>query len=46
MFVGDSPDGLIGNDDLLPLLLGKFLGDSSKLPSNDVDGFASLTLLS
>lgn len=41
----DGPDGLIGNDDLLPLLLGKVLGDSSKLPSNDVDGFASLTLL-
>jgi hypothetical protein len=41
----DGPDRLVGNDDLLPLLLGELLGDGSKLPSNDVDGLAGLTLL-
>lgn len=40
------PDGLVGDDNLGPLLLGELLGDGVELAGDDVDGLASLALLS
>jgi hypothetical protein len=39
------PDGLVGNDNLVPLLSAKFLGGSVKLAGHDLDGLVGLTLL-
>jgi hypothetical protein len=39
------PDGLVGDDDLVPLLLAQLLGDSVELAGNDLDGLVGLTLL-
>ena len=39
----DGPDGLVGNDDLAPVL--DLLGDSAELVGNDVDGLVGLSLL-
>lgn len=39
------PDGLVGNDDLGPLLLGELLGGSVELAGNDFDGLVGFTLL-
>ena len=39
------PDGLVGNDDLFPLLLAELLGDSVELAGDDLDGLVGLTLL-
>lgn len=39
------PDGLVGDDDLSPLLLGELLGGGVELPGDDVDGLVGLTLL-
>jgi hypothetical protein len=41
----DSPDGLVGNDDLGPLLLGQLLGGGVELTGNDLDSLVGLTLL-
>jgi hypothetical protein len=41
----DSPDRLVGNDDLSPLLLGQLLGGGVELTGNDLDGLVGLTLL-
>ena len=41
----NSPDWLVGNDDLLPLLWGDDLGDSGKLGGDDLDGLTPLALL-
>jgi hypothetical protein len=39
------PDGLVGNDNLGPLLLAQLLGGSVELVGNDLDGLVGLTLL-
>jgi hypothetical protein len=39
------PDGLVGNDDLVPLLCAQLLGDSVKLAGDNLDGLVGLTLL-
>lgn len=39
------PDGLVGNDDLLPFLGGENGCDGIELLGHDVDGLAGLTLL-
>lgn len=39
----DGPDGLVGNDDLAPVL--DLLGDGTELVGNDVDGLVGLSLL-
>lgn len=39
------PDGLVGNDDLLPLLCAQLLGGSVELAGDDLDGLVGLTLL-
>lgn len=39
----DGPDGLVGNDDLAPVL--DLLGDSAELVGNDVDSLVGLSLL-
>lgn len=41
----DGPDGLVGNNNLSPLLLGELLGGSVELAGNDVDGLVGLALL-
>ena len=41
----DVPDGLIGNDDLGPLLLGELLGGGVELAGYDFDGLVCFTLL-
>lgn len=41
----NSPNWLVGNDYLLPLLGRDDLGDSSKLRSDDLDGLTLLALL-
>ena len=40
---GDIPDGLVGDDDLGPVL--HFVGDGLELRGHDFDGLASLALL-
>lgn len=39
----NSPDGLVGNDDLAPVL--DLLGDSAELVGDDLDGLVGLSLL-
>lgn len=39
------PDGLVGNDDLGPLVLAQDLGNGTELPSDDLDGLSGFTLL-
>ena len=39
----DGPDGLVGNDNLAPVL--DLLGDSAELVGNDIDGLVGLSLL-
>jgi hypothetical protein len=39
------PDGLVGNDDLVPLLCAQLLGGSVKLAGDNLDGLVALTLL-
>lgn len=39
------PDGLVGNDDLVPLLLGELLGGGVQLASDDIDGLVGFPLL-
>lgn len=41
----DSPDGLVGDDNLGPLLLGELLGGSVQLAGDNIDGLVGLTLL-
>lgn len=41
----NSPDRLVGNDDLVPLLCAQLLGGSVKLTGDDLDGLVGLTLL-
>lgn len=41
----NSPDWLVGDDDLAPLLSGDLLGDSGKLVSDDLNGLTLLALL-
>ena len=41
----NSPDWLVGNDHLAPLLSGDLLGDSGKLVSDDLNGLTLLALL-
>lgn len=41
----DSPNWLVGNHDLLPLLWRDLLGDSGKLGGDDLDGVTLLALL-
>lgn len=41
----NSPDGLISNNDLSPLLLGQLLGGSVQLTGDDLDGLVGLALL-
>lgn len=44
--VGDFiPDGLVGDDNLSPLLLAQLLSGSVELAGNDLDGLVGLTLL-
>ena len=42
---GSLPDGLVGDDNLSPLLLGELLGSSVELPGDNVNGLVALTLL-
>lgn len=42
---GFIPDGLVGDDDLSPLLLVQLLGGSVELAGNDLNGLVGLTLL-
>ena len=39
------PDGLVGNDDLGPLLLGELLGGGVELAGYDFDGLVCFTFL-
>lgn len=39
------PDGLVGNDNLSPLLLGELGGDGVELVGNDIEGLVGLALL-
>jgi hypothetical protein len=39
------PDGLVGDDNLSPLLLAQLLGGSVELASDDLNGLVGLTLL-
>lgn len=39
------PDGLVGDDNLSPLLLGELLGSSVELAGHDLKGLVGLTLL-
>lgn len=41
----NSPDGLVGNNDLRPLLLGQLLGGGVELTGNDLNGLVGLPLL-
>lgn len=41
----DSPDGLVGNNNVAPLLWGDDLGNSTKLRSDKRDGLALFALL-
>ena len=41
----DSPDWLVGNDNLAPVLWLDNLGDSTELAGNDIDGGVLLALL-
>lgn len=43
--MGFIPDGLVSNDDLVPLLFGQLLSGSVELAGDNVDGLAGLTLL-
>lgn len=40
------PDGLVGNDDLGPILLGQLGSDGVQLLGDNIDSLASFTLLS
>lgn len=42
---GNVPDGLVGNDNLSPLLLGELLGSSVELAGHNLKGLVGLTLL-
>ena len=39
------PDGLVGDDDLVPLLLAELLGNSVQLAGDNLDGLIGFTLL-
>lgn len=39
------PDGLVGDDNLVPLLRAELLGGSVELASDDLNGLVGLTLL-
>jgi hypothetical protein len=39
------PDGLVGDDNLSPLLLAQLLSGSVELTSDDLNGLVGLTLL-
>lgn len=39
------PDGLVGNDNLVPLLLAQLLSGSIELAGDDLDRLVGLTLL-
>jgi hypothetical protein len=41
----NSPDGLVGNDNLCPLLLGQLLGGGIELTGDDLDGLVGFALL-
>lgn len=41
----DSPDGFVGNDEVLPLLGRENGGNGVELSGHDVDGLAGLALL-
>lgn len=41
----DGPDGLVGDDNLGPLLLGELLGGGVELAGDDGDGAVGLALL-
>lgn len=41
----DSPNGLVGNDNLSPLLLAQLLGGGVELTGDDLDGLVGLALL-
>lgn len=41
----DGPDGLVGDNNLGPLLLGELLGGSVQLAGDNIDGLVGLALL-
>lgn len=41
----NGPDGLVGDDNLSPLLLGQLLGGGVELTGDDLDGLVGLALL-
>lgn len=43
--IENLPDGLVGDNNLSPLLLGELLGNSVELLGDNVDGLVGLTLL-